>query len=216
MAQNLTAFQQKLVDDLINEFTKINPKPIANGTKRFTFDTIAECNKEQERFIETIKKNNLTMMKVFINQFNDEIKAFKKEFGKVLDIQIGYSSYNNNHHTFDNFVEQNNEKPLANNNFNEMFIFLVSKTKPYTDSDNRWNYCKGMKYHKIYADFKREYVKHKLESGKEVYAFKIIGFQYSTSEYLHRDRDRVITTSTLDELIQTDKNTQTKIVELAS
>jgi hypothetical protein len=133
-----------------------------------------------------------------------------------LDIQIGYSSYNNNHHTFDNFVEQNNEKPLANNNFNEMFIFLVSKTKPYTDSDNRWNYCKGMKYHKIYADFKREYVKHKLESGKEVYAFKIIGFQYSTSEYLHRDRDRVITTSTLDELIQPDKNTQTKIVELAS
>ena len=216
MAQNLTAFQQKLVDDLINEFTKINPKPIANGTKRFTFDTIAECNKEQERFIETIKKNNLTMMKVFINQFNDEIKAFKKEFGKVLDIQIGYSSYNNNHHTFDNFVEQNNEKPLANNNFNEMFIFLVSKTKPYIDSDNRWNYCKGMKYHKIYADFKREYVKHKLESGKEVYAFKIIGFQYSTSEYLYRDRDRVITTSTLDELIQTDKNTQTKIVELAS
>ena len=216
MAQNLTAFQQKLVDDLINEFTKINPKPIANGTKRFTFDTIAECNKEEERFIQTIKKNNLTMMKVFINQFNDEIKAFKKEFGKVLDIQIGHTSYNKPNHTFDNFVEQNKEKLLANNNFHEMKIFIVSKSKPYSDSDSRWNYCKGMKYHTIYADFKREYIKHKLESGKEVYGFKIVGFQYSTSEYLYRDRNGTIITSTLDELIQTDKNTQTKIVDLAS
>lgn len=216
MSKNLTPFQQKLVDDLINEFSKINPKPIENGTKRFSFDTIAECNKEEERFLETIRKNNLTMIKVFVNQFNDEIKAFKKEFGKVLDIQIGYvSSTNYPRNTFDNCITQNKEKILGNNNFSEMHIYLVSKSKKYT-SDSSYDYCKGMSYHKIYADFKREYIKHKLESGKEVYAHKIVGFMYSNNEYLHRDRDRTIITRTLDELIQTDKYTQTKIVELAS
>lgn len=44
--ENLTSVQQSLVNDLIKEFTKINPKPKDNGVRRFTFDTIAECNKE--------------------------------------------------------------------------------------------------------------------------------------------------------------------------
>ena len=38
---NLTSLQQGLIDGLIKEFTKINPKPSTNGAKRFSFDTIA-------------------------------------------------------------------------------------------------------------------------------------------------------------------------------
>ena len=90
MTSNLTPLQQGLVNDLIKEFNRINPKPRAEGSKRFTLETINDCNREEERFKETITKHNLTMMKVFINQFNDELKEFKKEFGKVLDVQIGH------------------------------------------------------------------------------------------------------------------------------
>ncbi len=45
---NLTSLQQGLINGLIKEFTKINPKP-NNGTTRFSFDTINECLKEEAR-----------------------------------------------------------------------------------------------------------------------------------------------------------------------
>jgi hypothetical protein len=215
MQKNLTPFQQKLVDDLIQEFTKINPKPTDSGTKRFSFDTIDECNKEEQRFKDTIKKHNETMMKVFVNQFNDEIKAFKKEFGKVLDIQIGYSINNVHSHrqTFENFVSENKANPLSNNQPYEMQIFLVSKKKLYK-GEPRWNYCNGKAQTNIFADFNRELIRHNLDSGKEVTAYKIIGLEYRTHEYLYKERGT--TETTLDGLIQATKSIQTRIVELAN
>ena len=54
-----------------------------------------------------------------------------------------------------------------------------------------------------------------LESGKVVQAHKIIGLTYNTHEWLHRDRESCKTFMTLDELIQSHKYTQQRIVELA-
>ena len=214
MTSNLTAFQQGLVDDLIKEFTKINPKPKTEGSKRFTLETINDCNREEERFKETITKHNLTMMKVFTTQFNDEIKAFKKEFGKVLDVQIGHFGYVRPHGTLDILTNATKEKPLANNEYSEMNLFIVSKTIPYSKGDSRYNYCNNMDYLQIYVDFKRERVIHKLESGKEVIVYKIVGLEYRRYQYLHKEK--VINTSTLDELVQTDKEVQKNLVSLAS
>ena len=212
--ENLTSLQQGLVNGLIKEFTKINPKP-SNGATRFGFDTINECLKEEERFKETIAKHNLTMMKVFVGQINNDIKEFSKEFGKVVNIELGFKYPNQNeyHHTLDKMVERNKEKPLANNYSDETELFFVSKNKKYTDSDSRFDYF-GKKYHKVYVDFKREIVKVILESGKEVQAHKIVGLTYNTHEWLHRDRESCKTFMTLDELVQSHKYTQQRIVEL--
>jgi len=215
MTSNLTPLQQGLVDDLIKEFNRINPKPRAEGSKRFTLETINDCNREEERFKETITKHNLTMMKVFTTQFNDELKAFKKEFGKVLDVQIGHFGYSRPHGTLDILTNATKEKPLANNEYHEMNLFIVSKTKRYSRGDSRYDYCDNMDYLRLYTDFKRERVIHKLESGKEVIVYKVVGLEYrAIYEYLHREK--TINTSTLDELIQTNKEVQKKLVELAS
>ena len=212
--ENLTSLQQGLVNGLIKEFTKINPKP-SNGATRFGFDTINECLKEEERFKETIAKHNLTMMKVFVGQINNDIKEFSKEFGKVVNIELGFKYPNQNeyHHTLDKMVERNKEKPLANNYSDETELFFVSKNKKYTDSDSRFDYF-GKKYHKVYVDFKREIVKVILESGKEVQAHKIVGLTYNTHEWLHRDSESCKKFMTLDELVQSHKHTQQRIVEL--
>jgi len=215
MTSNLTPLQQSLVDDLIKEFNRINPKPKSDGSKRFTLDTINECNKEEERFNQTITKHNLTMLKVFINQFNDELKEFKKEFGKVLNTQIGRSNFGNSYGTIDLFTAIAKERPLSNNEYREMELFIVSKTKTYSGADGRYNYCNNMNYLHLYVDFKREKVIHKLESGKELIVFKIVGLQYRNGfNYLHKEK--TINTSTLDELIQIDKGVQKKLVDLAS
>ena len=83
---NLTSLQQGLINGLIKEFTKINPKP-TNGTKRFGFDTITDCMKEEERFKETIAKHNMTMMKVFVEQLKGDIKVFPHNLTLVKAIQ---------------------------------------------------------------------------------------------------------------------------------
>jgi hypothetical protein len=70
-----------------------------------------------------------------------------------------------------------------------------------------------MRYLQLYVDFKRERVIHKLETGKEVIVYKIVGLEYRrTFSYLHRDK--TLNTSTLDELIQQSKDVQKIFVEL--
>lgn len=219
---NLTTFQQKLVDDLIKEFTKINPKPTNGVTKRFSFDTIAECQKEEERFLATVAKHNATMVKVFKKQLDDEIKAFTKEFGKVFELQMGYK-YNSNSeisHGYDEFIEANTDakKTQDSCNYHEMWLFIVSKTKPYYDgsSTNSRGYCNGKQFHTIYVNFLKERVGIKLDSGKEVGAYKIKGLAFKNKEYLYEDRGDLTKVATLDEFIQTDKATQRRLVEMAS
>jgi hypothetical protein len=214
--EQLTKVQQGLVNGLINEFTKINPKP-SNGTTRFSFDTINECLKEEDRFKETIAKHNLTMMKVFVTQFKSDIKEFEKEFGKVVNVELGfkYPNSDKDHHTLDKMMEQTKEKPLENNYSYETELFFVSKTKNYISSDSRFDYFNNKLYHKVYVDFKREIVKVTLESGKVVQAYKIVGLTYNTNEWLHRDKENCKTFMTLDELIQSHKPTQQRLVELA-
>lgn len=215
--ENLTALQQGLINGLIKEFTKINPKP-SNGTKRFGFDTINECLKEEERFKETIAKHNLTMMKVFVGQLKGDVKEFSKEFGKVVNLEMGFKYPNQpqqHYNTLEKMVEQTKNQPLQNNYSYETQLFFVSKTKNYGRGDSRFDYFGNKEYHKVYVDFKRELVKVTLESGKVVQAYKIVGLQYNTNEWLHRDKDNNRSCTTLDELIQSHKPTQQKIVELA-
>jgi hypothetical protein len=214
MTNNLTSFQQGLVDDLIKEFERINPKPKVGGGKRFSFDTINECIQEEDRFKQTITKHNLTMMKVFLNQFEEELKAFKEEYGKVFDVQIGHSMYQDMKGTIEKLIEGTQEKPLSDNEYNEMNLFVVSKKIPYESSDSRYDYCNGMKYQQIFIDFKRDRVTHKLESGKEIVVYKIVGLEYR--RYQYSDKGKVPNTSTLDELIQIDKEIQKSFVALAS
>ena len=83
--ENLTPLQKSLVEGLVMEFNKINPKPKTDGARRFTIDTITECQKEESRFLETIKKHNLTMIKVFINHF---IKILSNYFNNLVKLFI--------------------------------------------------------------------------------------------------------------------------------
>ena len=214
--ENLTALQQGLINGLIKEFTKINPKP-SNGATRFSFDTINECLKEEERFKETIAKHNLTMMKVFVGQLKGDVKEFSKEFGKVVNVELGfkYPNSDQDHHTLEKMVEKTKESPLQNNYSWETQLFFVSKTKRYSRGDSRFDYFGNKEYHKVSVDFKREIVQVRLESGKVVQAYKIIGLEYRTNEWLHRDSENCKIFTTLDELIQSHKPTQQRIVELA-
>ena len=124
-----------------------------------------------------------------------------------------YPNGGETHHSLEKMVDRTKAQPWIDNKGYETELFFVSKTKVYGGGDSRWNYF-GNKYHKIFVDFKRQPVQVTLESGKVVSAYKIVGLQYNTNEWLHRDRDSFKTFTTLDEMIQSHKDTQQRIVDL--
>lgn len=212
---NLSQFQEKLINELTNEFKKLNPEQKSSGgVKRFGLATIDFCINEEEKFRQTIAKHNLTMAKVFVNQFKEELKAFKKEFGKVVDLQVGmiYSNYSYKY-TLEELEERTRKNPLNVSISNEMQLFIVSKTKIFDRGDARWNYCNNKKYENLYIHFKTEKENIVLESGKVVSLHKIVGLNYSNYDYLNSYNDKA-DASTLDGLIQSTKPIQQRLVEL--
>lgn len=208
---NLTPLQKDLLDELVNEFNKLNPKPKSNAAKRFTFDSINECQNEEKRFLETIEKHNLTMMKVFIGQLGTELKEFNKEFGKALEIQIGHSKYATLNGTIENIMNNVKANPTNFGDYNEILLFFASKTKEHK-GDSSYDFCFGKKYVQLFVGFKKERVSVTLLSGKIVSAYKIVGLEYCTHNY--HNKEKGTTRPTLDELVQEDKTIQQKIVEL--
>ena len=208
--ENLTSIQKDLVNNLIQQFNTINPQPIS-GKKRFTIQTINQCNDEEKLFQKTISAHNLTMVKVLCAKIQEEIKAFKKEFGEVIDTQIGHNEYNRPYETIELMSESVKNDPLVVKKSNEATIFLVSKKKLYNE-DSRFDYCNNMKYYQIFVSFRTEKAKQQLESGKEVIADKIIGLSYSRFDWLHRVK--FYNAATLDELIQNDDEVQKALVSL--
>lgn len=208
--ENLTSIQRELVNNLIEQFNTINPQPIL-GKKRFTIQTINQCNDEEKLFQKTISAHNLTMVKVLCAKIQEEIKSFKKEFGKVIDTQIGHNVYNRAYDTIELMSEAVKNDPLVVNKSDEAIIFLVSKKKPYK-YDRSSNYCNNMQYCRIFVSFRTTKAKQQLESGKEVIADKIIGLSYSRFEWIHRVK--FYNAATLDELIQNDSEVQKALVSL--
>jgi hypothetical protein len=208
---NLTKLQKKLVNELISEFTKINPTN-SNNTSRFTINTIHECMREEEKFKETIKQHNFKMIDIYVSQLKKDVEKFEEEYGTIIKIEMGYSSNNDTctHYTLEKMIAENKRKPFENNNSSNTELFFVSKVKLY-NGDSRYDYF-GAMYKGVFVDFKREKIEFTLESGKIVYAYKIIGLQYNTESWLHRDRG--YTYNTLDEMIQSNKQIQQSIVKL--
>ncbi len=89
-------------------------------------------------------------------------------------------------------------------------MFFVSKVKAY-NGDSRYDYF-GSKYKDISVDFKREKIEFTLESGKIADAYKIVGLEYHTHNWLHREKGYAY--NTLDDMIQANKKIQQSIIEL--
>jgi len=215
----LTNFQEKLLNDLRSEFDKLNVKNEKQSSgKRFSLETIQNCINEEEKFKEVINKHNLAMIETFKKVILNEFKAFKKEFGKVIDLRTDFSTYsqdpkeNFKSGTFDFFIDRNKKYSLGERNSDEAKIYFVSKLKFIKYYESRYDYFNGAKYFSLYLDFKRERVSITLESGKVVSFSKIIGVSYNTKDWLHRNDGEVY--SSLDEAIQMNKTVQKQIVEI--
>jgi hypothetical protein len=210
---NLTKFQEQLISDIQKEFTKLNAKEETNAKgKKFSMETINNCINEEEKFIDIVHKHNIKMVDAFSKIMLKEIKDFNKEFGKVIELKHDYTRYTTSEQgVFSYMVEQNKKSPKNSYNTYETKLYFVSKVK-FTRSDDQWNFFNKADYRTYYLDFKREKVSITLESGKQVTLLKIIGAQYLTKDWLHRDNGKRY--DSLDEMLQRDDEMQRAMVQL--
>ena len=205
----LTDFQEKLLNDLRKEFDKLNVKnEVSTSSKRFSFDTIQNCIDEETKFKQVVSKHNVKMIEVFKKMILKEVKDFEKEFGKAIEIKF---THENIKKTFDSFIDDHLNRPLDCSSSSEIEFFFVSKLKTH-NYDWKWDVFKKAVYFSKYLDFKCENVRIDLESGKSIVLPKIIGVQYLTSSWLYREKAKSY--SSLDEMLQMDKETQRQIVNL--
>lgn len=204
--KNLTPHQQQLVDEMIAEFTRINPKPSADGKKRFSVASIDECNQEKNRFLQTMAAHNRAFLENAMPRMQEQFREFEKEFSEVVSIHVGnrYGSY-----TFDcmndSLLEKLNESLSS---YTEIRIVPKGNPKVY-DEDG--------KVAKLYAGIKSSRVSTTLISGEKVYSSKYESIWWGPYYYPSHSPDGwEKTRESLDELLQSDEKLQQAIVKISN
>ena len=213
---NLTKFQDKLISELKGEFERINPREAESTSKRFSLDTINKCINEEDNFKKSIYSYNKTVIAKLKKQFFDEFLQLSKEFDDLIVFQNG-EIVNNKYdgllywYAWDSF-EAHYKDPQTSGVYTE--IALINTNKKNTCNDSTADKFGGCEYIKLTCLFKTEDERFELESGKIIKLFKVLGLRYTTKNWIHASDANTIFGSTLDELIQIDKNLQQRIVEL--
>ena len=124
--KNLTPHQQQLVDEMIAEFSRINPKPSVGEKKRFSVASIDECNQEKNRFLQTMAAHNRAFMENAMPMMIKQFQEFEEEFGEVVSIHIGTM---HGHYTFD-YLNNSLLDNLNHMSSSYVQIKIVPKGKP--------------------------------------------------------------------------------------
>lgn len=202
--KNLTPHQQQLVDEMIAEFSRINPKPSVDGKKRFSVASIDECNQEKNRFLQTMAAHNRAFLENAIPMMIKQFQEFEEEFSEVVSIHIGTMRGN---YTFDSL----NDSLLNNLNSSlsaHVEIKIVPKGKPK-------DYDVDGKIAKFYAGIKSSQVSATMLSGEKVYSSKYESIWWGSYYYPSNDGWEK-TRESLDELLQSSERFQQAIVKISN
>jgi hypothetical protein len=217
METTLTSYQEKLIKELSAEFKKLNPKEEkVGGTNKFTLNTILACTSEEQNFKETVKKQNKAISLLLDKELKKQIKDFEKEFGKIAKVQLGTSLNGiiQKHDSYENMLNTCGGEFYGSSA--ECYFNIVSKTKGFSSSDRRYDYCNGMAYMVIYLSYRTITDTLTLASGKVIRLERIVGFTFSLRDWLHKkEAMEDEKANTLDELIQKSKRVQQDLVRLS-
>ena len=205
--KNLTPHQQQLVDEMIAEFSRINPKPSVDGKKRFSVASIDECNQEKNRFLQTMAAHNRAFLENAMLTIFVQFLEFEKEFGEVVSIHVG-NRYGR--HTFDSMNDSLLECLNHSSTPSYAEIRIVPKGKPK-------DYDEDGKVAKLYAGIKSSQVSTTLISGEKVYSSKYESIWWGPEYYpSHSPVGWEKTRESLDELLQSDEKLQQAIVKISN
>jgi len=202
--KNLTPHQQQLVDEMIAEFSRINPKPSVDGKKRFSIASIDECNQEKNRFLQTMAAHNRAFLENAITMMQEQYLEFTREFSEVVSIYVGTIR---GYYTFDSL----NDSLLNNLNsssspYVEIKIAPKGKPKDYEGDGKIAKFCAGIKSLQVSTT---------ILSGEKVYSAKYESIWWGPNYYPSNDGWEK-TRESLDEFLQSSERLQQAIVKISN
>lgn len=181
---NLTEFQNNLILNLQNEFTRLNPPAETPG--RFSIATLKQNIDSIEAFRKSIYSFNRAMARELREKFHKQINEFNKEFDPV---NLTY---------LENRVTKMFEEEyyLKNPNNGEVSLYFAG--------DNGSNNCQ------LYVLFNTAPVS--IETSSEtICLYKITSLSWTKRSWLRRDESTHKKYFTLDEFVQEEKSFQVNI-----
>jgi hypothetical protein len=218
----LTQHQQKIIDEIANEFATINKRPKVTDDKRFTLASVRKCEDEKEEFIRNMTAHNSIMLNFIREKVLSDIKEFTQEFGSVIDVEL-CRDYADIH--LDNLGMLSQLKDdwmkcshsTSTNKSKQIRAYFVSKTKNQRVDCHQSNFEKlnigDWMHFSIFITPKADMVYRVLEDGSRCTALRISGTQYSRYDWLHDIHHP--TYSSLDEMLQNCKEFQQQIVKIS-
>lgn len=202
--KNLTPHQQQLVDEMIAEFSRINPKPSVDGKKRFSIASIDECNQEKNRFLQTMAAHNRAFLENAMPRMREQYVEFMREFGEVVSIHVGNMRCNYTFDDLNNSLLNNlNGSSLA---YAEIKIVPKGKPKDYEEDGRIAKFCAGIKSSRVSTT---------LLSGEKVYSAKYESIWWGPNWNPSSDGGEK-TRESLDEFLQSSERLQQSIVKISN
>jgi len=213
----LTPHQQKIIDEITNEFATINNRPKVTDDKRFTLASVHKCEAEKERFTQDVNLHNSIMLGLFRQKVLSDIGEFTQEFGSVIDVKL-CRDYADIHLDNLGMLSQMKDDWMDNpTKSKQIRAYFVSKTKNqrvecYQSNFEKLNIGDSMHF-SIFITPKAETIHKELEDGSRCWALKINGTQYSIHNWLHDSHHP--TYFSLDDMLQNCKEFQQQIVRIS-
>ena len=203
--KNLTPHQEQLVDELIAEFSRINPKPSVDGKKRFSIASIDECNQEENRFLQTMAAHNRAFLENAMLKIAEQLQEFAIEFGEVVSIYVGGTG---GHNTFDSMSDLmlKNLNALSTPFYAEIKIVPKRKSQDYREDGKTATF---------YAGIKSSRESTTLISGEKIFSAKYESIWwgplcYPSNESWGWEKTR----ESLEEFLQSNEKLQQSIVKI--
>lgn len=212
--KNLTPHQEQLVNDMIAEFSRINPKPSDGGKKRFSLATIDECNQEKQNFLKSLAVYNRSFLDDAIKKIRHQLDEFIEEFGKAVGVAEG-SGMDVKFHRISDLQEGLNSDLNAKTSPNYVKITLFPVyLRPLEGT--RYGFEDGNMF-SFYAGIKSNTEKLVCSNGEAVYSAKYESIWWGLDSYPSHNPCRwELTKASLEDFLQSSERLQQEIVRISN
>lgn len=213
--KNLTPHQEQLVNDMIAEFLRINPKPADGGKKRFSLATIDECNQEKDNFLKSLAVYNRSFLDDAIKKMQRQLDEFIEEFGQVVGIAEGSGSSLQCSRT-SNLYKSGHSSP--NSDLSPYYVQVTLFPKHFGTIVNNASRIASSSMFSFYAGIRSKIEKMVCTNGEEVRSAKYEAIWWGPDSYpCNGNQGGWITTrESLEDFLQSSGRLQQAIVSISN
>lgn len=210
---NLTPHQEQLVNDMIAEFSRINPKPADGGKKRFSIASIDECNQEKRNFLESLSAYNRSFLENAIEKMRLQLKDFIDEFSEAVGIAEGYGT-DFKYGKISDLYTSLHDNPTDSTSAHYVQVTLFPKYIGTLTSGAKYKLA-DKHMHSFYAGIKSNTEKLVCTNGEAVYSAKYECIWWG-DDYYPKNTGWESTRDSLEDFLQSNERLQQAIVRISN